>query len=87
MEEQIVSPSMVLQRRASYGRQNSVYQTHSEIGRVQKPIHILKTLDNEEYRRRMRRELNKCEASHDLSPFLCFGEECVLPGREFSDQV
>jgi TnpA family transposase len=87
MEERIVSPSMVLQRLGSYARQNSVYQTLSEIGRVQKTIHILKTLDNEEYRRRMGRELNKGEASHDLSRFLCFGKEGVLRGREFGDQV
>jgi Tn3 transposase DDE domain-containing protein len=36
MEERIVSPSMVLQRLGSYARQNSFYQTVSEIGRVQK---------------------------------------------------
>src|SRR5271170_1689730 len=47
IEERIVSPSMVLQRLGSYARQNSVYQTLSEIGRVQKTIHIVKTLDNE----------------------------------------
>jgi TnpA family transposase len=33
------------------------------------------------------RELNKGEASHDLSRFLCFGKEGVLRGREFGDQV
>jgi TnpA family transposase len=67
MEERIVSPSMVLQRLGSYARQNSVYQTLSEIGRLQKTIHILKTLDNEEYRRRMGRELNRGEASWRLA--------------------
>ena len=87
MEERIVSPSLVLHRLGSYARQNSVYQALSEIGRVQKTIHILKTLDDEEYRRRMTRELNKGEASHDLSRFLCFGKEGVLRGREFGDQV
>ena len=39
------------------------------------------------YRRRMGRELNKGEASHDLSRFLCFGKEGVLRGREFGDQI
>ena len=48
---------------------------------------ILKTLDDEAYRRRMGRELNKGEASHDLSRFLCFGKEGVLRGREFGDQI
>jgi TnpA family transposase len=87
MEERIVSPSLVLHRLGSYARQNSVYQALSEIGRVQKTIHILKTLDDEEYRRRMSRELNKGEASHDLSRFLSFGKEGAMRGREFGDQV
>jgi TnpA family transposase len=87
IEERIVSPSLVLHRLGSYARQNSVYQALSEIGRIQKTIHILKTLDDEVYRRRMGRELNKGEASHDLSRFLCFGKEGVLRGREFGDQV
>jgi TnpA family transposase len=87
IEDRIVSPSLVLSRLGSYARQNSVYQCLAEIGRVHKTVHILKTLDDEEYRRRMGRELNKGEASHDLSRFLCFGKEGVLRGREFGDQV
>ena len=87
IEERIVSPSLVLQRLGSYARQNSIYKALAEIGRVHKTIHILKTLDSEDYRRRMGRELNKGEASHDLSRFLCFGKEGVLRGREFGDQV
>jgi TnpA family transposase len=35
----------------------------------------------------MGRELNKGEASHDLSRFLCFGKEGALRGREFGDQI
>jgi hypothetical protein len=35
----------------------------------------------------MGRELNKGEASHDLSRFLCFGKEDALRGREFGDQL
>jgi hypothetical protein len=35
----------------------------------------------------MGRELNKGEASLDLSRFLSFGKEGVLRGREFGDQV
>lgn len=87
IEDRIVSPSLVLGRLGSYARQNSIYQCLAEIGRVHKTVHILKTLDDEEYRRRMGRELNKGEASHDLSRFLCFGKEGVLRGREFGDQV
>jgi TnpA family transposase len=78
IEERIVSPSLVLHRLGSYARQNSVYQALSEIGRVQKTVHILKTLDDEDYRRRMGRELNKGEASHDLS------RSCVLARKACS---
>ena len=77
----------MLHRLGSYARQNSVYQALSEIGRVQKTIHILKTLDDEDYRRRIGRELNKGEAAHDLSRFLFFGKEGARRGRGFEDQV
>jgi hypothetical protein len=33
----------------------------------------------------MGRELNKGEASHELSRFLCFAKEGALRGREFGD--
>ena len=52
-----------------------------------KTVHILRTLNDEKYRRRMGRELNKGEAAHDLFRFLYFGNEGVLRGREFCDQV
>jgi TnpA family transposase len=87
INDRIVSPSLILQRLGSYARQNSIHQALAEIGRVYKTIHILRTLDDEEYRRRMGRELNKGEASHDLSRFLCFGKEGTLRGREFGDQL
>ena len=54
---------------------------------MHKTIHILKTLDDEDYRRRMGREFNKGEASHALSRLLCFGKEGAMRGREFGDQV
>jgi TnpA family transposase len=87
IHDRIVSASLILHRLGSYARQNSVHQALAEIGRVHKTIHILRTLDDEEYRRRMGRELNKGEASHDLSRFLCFGKEGALQGREFGDQI
>jgi Tn3 transposase DDE domain len=63
---------LVLLRLGSYARQNRIHQALAEIGRIHKTVHILRTLDNEEYRRRMGRELNKGEASR---------------GREFGDQL
>jgi TnpA family transposase len=87
IQDRIVSASLILHRLGSYARQNSIHQALAELGRVYKTIHILKTLDDEEYRQRMSRELNKGEASHDLSRFLCFGKEGALRGREFGDQL
>jgi TnpA family transposase len=46
-------------RLGSYARQNRIHQALAEIGGIHKTIHILRTLDDEEYRRRMGRELNK----------------------------
>ena len=87
MSARVVSPSLALLRLGSYARQNRIHQALAEIGRTHKTIHILRTLDDEEYRRRMGRELNKGEASHELSRFLCFGKEGALRGREFGDQL
>jgi TnpA family transposase len=87
LQARIVSPSLLLLRLGSYARQNRIHQALAEIGRVHKTLHILRTLDDEDYRRRMGRELNKGEASHELSRFLYFGKEGALRGREFGDQV
>jgi TnpA family transposase len=80
------SPSLILHRLGSYARQHSVHQALNEIGRVERTVHILRTIDEEEYRRQQSRELNKGEASHDLSRFLFFGKEDALWGRGFDDQ-
>lgn len=82
-----VSPSLLLHRLGSYARQNSIQQALTEIGRVYKTAFILSYLDDESLRRRIGRELNKGEASHALSRFLCFGKEGMMRGREFEDQL
>ena len=63
-----------------------MHQALNEIGRVHRTIHILRTIDEEDYRRRRGRELNKGEAAHDLSRFLFFGKPGELRGRSFDDQ-
>jgi len=80
------SPSLVLHRLGSYARQHSVHQALNEIGRVERTVHILRTIDEEDYRRQQGRELNKGEAAHDLSRFLFFGKEGAVRGRGFDDQ-
>ena len=53
MSSRVVSPSLVLLRLGSYARQNRIHQALAEIGRIRKTVHILRTLDDEEYRRRI----------------------------------
>jgi TnpA family transposase len=86
IQARTASPSLILHRLGSYARQHSVHQALNEIGRVERTIHILRTLDEEDYRRQQARELNKGEAAHDLSCFLFFGQEGALRGRSFEDQ-
>jgi TnpA family transposase len=64
-----------------------VHEALNELGRVDRTVHILRTIDEEEYRRRQGRELNKGEAAHDLSRFLFFGKQGELHGRSFDDQL
>ena len=59
IQERLVSASLILHRLGSYSRQNSIHRALAEIGRVQKTIHSLKTLDDEEYRRRDRAKFSK----------------------------
>jgi TnpA family transposase len=87
IQARTASPSLLLHRLGSYARQHSVHQALNEIGRVERTVHILRTLDEEAYRRQQGRELNKGEAAHDLSRFLFFGKEGALRGRGFEDQV
>jgi TnpA family transposase len=77
---------LILHRLGSYARQHSVHQALNEIGRVERTLHVLRTIDDEEFRRQQSRELNKGEAAHDLSRFLFFGKEGALRGRSFDDQ-
>jgi TnpA family transposase len=43
------STSLILLRLVSYARQHSVHQALNEIGRVERTVHILRTIDEEEY--------------------------------------
>lgn len=79
--------SLILHRLGSYARQNRIHQALAEIGRAEKTMHILRTVDSEAYRRAQTRELNKGEAANDLSRFLFFGQEGALRGREFGDRA
>ena len=45
------SPSLILHRLGSYARQHSVHQALNEIGRVERTLHVLRTIADEEFRR------------------------------------
>lgn len=79
--------SLILHRLGSWARQNRTHQALAEIGRVEKTMRHLRTVDSEASRRAQTRELNKGEAANDLSRFLLFGQEGALRGREFGDRA
>jgi hypothetical protein len=79
MSARVVSPSLALLRLGSYARQNRIHQALAEIGRIHKTIHILRTLDDEEYRRRMGRELNTGQTPLRISRNLDASKSSELP--------
>ena len=77
---------MILHRLGSYASQHSVHQRLSEIGRVERTLHVLRTIDDKEFRRQQGRELNKAKPRTTSRAFLFFGKQGALRGRGF-DQL
>ena len=86
IQARTASPSLLLHRLGCCARQHSVHQAPNEIGRVERTVHILRTLDAEAYRRQQGREVNEGEAARDHARFLFFGKEGAVRGRGFEDQ-
>jgi TnpA family transposase len=58
-----------------------------EYGRLIKTIHIVRCLDNPEYRRAIGRQLNKGEQLHKLWRFLFFANAGEIRRSQFEDQT
>jgi TnpA family transposase len=82
-----VTASLFITRLQSSPRQNALAVALKEHGRLTKTLYALRYYANEDYRRRINRQLNKGESLHALRRFLFFGNEGQLRRRQLEDQT
>ena len=82
-----VTASLLIGKLQSYRRQNALMRALQEYGRLIKTIHIVRCLDNPEYRKTIGRQLNKGEQLHNLRRFLFFANEGEIRRSQFEDQT
>ena len=63
------------------GRPSSLARTISEIGRIAKTLHLLAYIDDEAYRRRILRQINRGEGRHSVARAVFFGKRGELRRR------
>lgn len=62
-----VAESTIHKRLSSYAKQNSLYRTLKEFGRITKTLFILKYYDDVELRQKIEKQLNLVELSHKFA--------------------
>ncbi len=82
-----VTASLLISRLQASPRQNALARALQEHGRIAKTLHILRYLEDDEYRRRINRQLNKGESLHALRRFLFFAHEGHVRRRQPDDQA
>ena len=73
-----VTSSLLVSKLKSYPQQNILAKALQEMGRVEKTLFILRYISSKSYRKRIRKQLNKGEAIHDLRKFLRFVDNGVI---------
>ena len=73
-----VTASLFISKLQAYPRRNALALALQEYGRLIKTIFILRYLEDEAYRRRINRQLNKGEALHMLREFLFFANKGTI---------
>jgi TnpA family transposase len=73
-----VTASLLISRLQAYPRQGQLTKLLQEYGRLVKTIFVLRYLEDEALRHRIRAQLNKGEKLHDLRKFLFFAREGVV---------
>ncbi len=63
------------------GRPSSLARAISEIGRIAKTLHLLAYIDDEAYRRRILRQINRGEGRHSVARAVFFGKRGELRRR------
>ena len=79
--------SLLVGKLQSFRRQNALLRALQEHGRLIKSIHLVRCLDNPEYRRKIGVQLNKGESLHDLRRFLFFANEGEIRRSQHEDQT
>jgi len=82
-----VSAALIMRKLAAYPRQNQVAQALHEIGQIEKTIHTLELLRDEQMRHRIERGLNKGELVNSAGRALFIGQRGEFRDRAFQDQV
>lgn len=72
--------SRVFRRMNSKSKHNPLYDAVKEFGRIPKTLHLLRYMDDEEYRSAIQRQLNKGESGNKL-------DRALAVGSPFFDQV
>jgi len=82
-----VSAALIMRKLAAYPRQNHVAQALHEIGQIEKTIHTLELLRDEQMRHRIERGLNKGELVNSAGRALFIGQRGEFRDRAVQDQV
>ena len=70
-----VTASLLISKLQAGARENVLSRALRDLGRLVKTQFILRWIENQDYRRRIHRQLNKGEALHALRRFLFFAHE------------
>ena len=82
-----VTASLLISKLQAGARENSLSRALRDLGRLVKTQFILQWIENEDYRRRIHRQLNKGEALHALRRFLFFAREGKVQRRQADQQT
>lgn len=80
-----VTASLFIGKLRSFPESNQLLQALQEYGRLVKTLFILRYLNQEDYRRRINRQLNRGESIHALRRFLLFARQGELRKRQPED--
>ena len=82
-----VTASLLISKLQAGARENVFARALRDLGRLVKTEFILRWIENQDYRRRIHRQLNKGEALHALRRFLFFAHEGKVQRRQADQQT
>jgi len=82
-----VSAALLITRLQAGARQHPLSKALLEYGKLIRTLHNLRWFSDEAFRRRIGRQLNKGEGSHDLRHFIAFAHNEKMRHRQHEDQT